>query len=200
MGIIEEMRAEIEELKKRVEELETKQRVRKSFTEYREIKTQKNLVNLQQKQRDRIIEKAKNELEEIISTGGENLDIPYFFKEVLWAPGCLEFKVNRESRLVFANIKERKTGSVYSTGLAICHPDDCFNVYIGKLIALYRALRLEIPYEYWNVPQPTEIRIGDVVRNKNTGLIYEVVRENRKFFIGKEKEFEIIDDSREKGD
>ena len=52
----------------------------------------------------------------------------------------------------------------YARGIAKAAPDDCFNVHIGKAIALHRALGLEVPDEYLNAPQPTEVRVGDAVR------------------------------------
>ncbi|MBX6360511.1 MAG: hypothetical protein IRZ03_10590 [Acidobacterium ailaaui] len=116
-----------------------------------------------QQRRDEIIEKAKRELVEIIDTGGRNLETPYFFANVTWAPNRLEFVVNREKRTVVALIKGRRSGRVYSRGVAKCHPDDCFNVHLGKIIALYKALGLKVTDEYLNAPQPTEVRVGDVV-------------------------------------
>lgn len=199
MGIIEEMQAEIEELKERVTALETKERLRKAFTKYREMKAKKKTLEeshddllriftekkQKQKKRDEIIEKAKREVEEIRN-------------DPIQMEGLLAtFIVDREKRMVTALLSSVLTGVVERQGVAKCHPDDCFNIHLGKIIALYKALGLEVPDEYLNVPQPTEIQIGDVVRNKNTGLIYEVVHENRKIFISKEKEFEIIDDSGE---
>ncbi|MGC4375747.1 hypothetical protein WD019_02230 [Fictibacillus sp. Mic-4] len=98
-----------------------------------------------QKDRDRIIEKAKR-------------DVAWLLKE---RPLLVnDFYINREKRTVvsvlFRGIKR---------GIAKCAPDDCFNVHIGKAIALRRALGLEVPTEYLNAPQPEEPRVGDVVQS-----------------------------------
>ena len=55
------------------------------------------------------------------------------------------------------------SGKVYARGIAKCSPDDCFNVHIGKAIALRRALGEDVPHEYINAPQPTEVRVGDII-------------------------------------
>ena len=75
----------------------------------------------------------------------------------------VEFVVNKEKRTVVALLKSVGEGAVKSKGIAKAMPDDCFNEHIGKAIALHRALGLEVPDEYLNAPQPTEVRVGDVV-------------------------------------
>lgn len=74
----------------------------------------------------------------------------------------VEFYVNREKRTVVALVRDRKT-RVWLRGIAKCAPNDVFNAWIGRAIALRRALGLEIPAEYLSVPNPTEVRVGDVV-------------------------------------
>src|SRR5699024_11680223 len=59
------------------------------------------------------------------------------------------------------------TGELFKRGIAKCDPSDCFNVHIGKAIALRRALEVEVPDEYLNTPQPTEVRVGDIVRHRS---------------------------------
>lgn len=76
-----------------------------------------------------------------------------------------DFIVNAEKRTVVALRKLFENGRVISKGIAKCAPDDCFNVHIGKAIALRRALGLGVPTEYLNVPQPTEVRVGDYVEH-----------------------------------
>ncbi|WP_144498234.1 hypothetical protein [Bacillus pumilus] len=77
-----------------------------------------------------------------------------------------EFVVNTKKRTVVALRKSIGNGRVILKGIAKCAPNDCFNAHIGKAIALRRALGLEVPTEYLNVPQPTEVRVGDVVRGR----------------------------------
>src|SRR5699024_4552499 len=74
-----------------------------------------------------------------------------------------EFIVNKEKRTVVCLLKGSSRPKVYSGGIAKCAPNDCFNVHLGKAIALRRALGLDVPDEYLYAPQPTEVRKGDVV-------------------------------------
>ncbi|WP_258381559.1 hypothetical protein [Bacillus velezensis] len=74
-----------------------------------------------------------------------------------------EFIVNRDKRTVVVLLKGAGTELVYVRGIAKAAPDDCFNAHIGKAIALRRSLGLAVPDEYLNAPQPTEVRVGDVI-------------------------------------
>ncbi|WP_175075768.1 hypothetical protein [Bacillus glycinifermentans] len=107
-----------------------------------------------QERRDEIVEQAKADIAKLAPNG------------VIKRPigECdAEFIVNRNKRTVVVLIKGRYSGRVYVKGIAKAAPDDCFNVHIGKAIALHRALGIEVPDEYLNAPQPTEVRVGDVV-------------------------------------
>lgn len=73
----------------------------------------------------------------------------------------VKFIVNRDKRTVVA--LRYYFGEVDYRGKAVCDPDDCFNVHIGKAIALRRTLGLEVPEEYVKCPAPTEVRVGDIV-------------------------------------
>ncbi|MCY9038874.1 hypothetical protein MOE77_18415 [Bacillus inaquosorum] len=124
--------------------------------------------------RDEIVEQAKADVEKLSNYGdGVRYETDVFTK----ATCNVEFVANRDRRIVVALLKGVRTGNVYARGIAKAAPADCFNVHIGKAIALRRALGLAVPDEYLNAPQPTDVRVGDVVRGKY-GL-------------------EIIDDSRE---
>jgi hypothetical protein len=103
--------------------------------------------------RDEIIEKAKRDVAEIEREypGNKISDIKLI--------------VSKEKRTTVALWK--RMGVVVRRGIAKCDPSDCFNVHIGKAIALRRALGLEMPSEYLNAPQPTEVRVGDVVETYN---------------------------------
>ncbi|WP_338335476.1 hypothetical protein [Bacillus altitudinis] len=107
-----------------------------------------------QQKRDEVVEKAKEDVRIL------------HYKDYIGAP---DFIVNAEKRTVVALRKSKLYGHIKNKGIAKCAPDDCFNAHIGKAIALRRALGLEVPSEYLNVPQPTEIRAGDVVRGIYTG-------------------------------
>lgn len=103
-----------------------------------------------QERRDEIVEQAKADVERLRMTNRmlQTFDIT--------------FDINRENRSVEAVAKKPFSRTAFY-GTAVFAPDDCFNVHIGKAIALHRALGLEVPDEYLNAPQPTEVRVGDVV-------------------------------------
>ncbi|WP_249669621.1 hypothetical protein [Bacillus altitudinis] len=126
-----------------------------------------------QQKRDEIVEKAKEDVRIL------------HYKDYIGAP---DFIVNAEKRTVVALRKSKLYGHIKNKGIAKCAPTDCFNAHIGKAIALRRSLGLEVPVEYLNVPQPTEIRVGDVV--EATG------------WAGYKRKFKVqrIDDERVYGD
>lgn len=126
--------------------------------------------------RDEIIEKAKEDVAKLIRIGRDDhsrLPSGRFSGE--WFD--VEFVVNRKKQTVVALVYElngldfdkpypRKYKYPSAKGVAKCYYNDVFNVHIGKVVALHRALELDIPVEYLNVPQPTEPQIGDVVDEK----------------------------------
>ena len=101
-----------------------------------------------QERRDEIVEKAKADVSGLLKR-----DIGHDH----------EFIVNTEKRTVVVLRKLRGCTNIVRRGIAKAAPNDCFNVHIGEAIALHRALGLEVPDEYLNAPQPTEVRVGDVV-------------------------------------
>lgn len=145
-----------------------------------------------QQKRDEIVAQAKE-------------DVEYVVRRCTTAR--TEFIVNTEKRTVVSIRKVLRNGRVISKGIAKCAPNDCFNAHIGKAIALRRALGLEVPAEYLNVPQPTEVRDGDYVEHY-VGTEPMVVSSEDKFppidkpFIGLafvneyRGMFKITDDSR----
>lgn len=117
-----------------------------------------------QQQRDEIIEQAKRDVEELESIMDSSFRPPIkgnnSFMEMCT---FVKFFVNKEKRAVTALVYDKENGYLVEKGIAKCAPTDCFNVHIGKAIALRRALGLDVPSEYLNAPQPTEVRVGDVV-------------------------------------
>ncbi|MEK4631397.1 hypothetical protein [Bacillus sp. EU55] len=113
----------------------------------RKLAEMKASINAQD-HRDEIVEQAKADVEE------------QCFELFAYD---LEFIVNRDKRTVVVLLRGYRTGGVIEKGIAKAAPNDCFNVHIGKAIALRRALGLKVPDEYLNAPQPTEVRVGDVV-------------------------------------
>jgi hypothetical protein len=130
--------------------------------------------------RDEIIEKAKRDVVEW-------LDRPHIIVDGVKMKDVVTFIVNKEKRTVVALVRYAVTKKVKARGIAKCRPDDCFNVHIGRAIALRRALGLEVPDEYLNAPQPTEVRVGDIVES------YSFKQPKRYIVVGTDKEVEEQD-------
>lgn len=132
-----------------------------------------------QARRDEIVEQAKADVD-LCGKSGTPIpsDILKFWpkdngKERYLPIHEVEYVVNHDKRTVVALIK-RIGGEVVAKGISKAAPSDCFNVHIGKAIALRRALGLAVPDEYLNAPQPTEVRVGDVVEShvvKDTAIV-----------------------------
>lgn len=160
-----------------------------------------------QADRDEIIEKAKRDVAKL----SEHNDMAGYFSGINLNDLYVvepEFISNSEKRTVVCLLKGVSSGKVLAKGIAKCAPTDCFNVHIGKAIALRRALGLEVPAEYLNAPQPTDVREGDIVKPKDTarfvGDAYNVCKvEDEKAFDKPGcgwvpvKWVDIVDDSRE---
>ncbi|MCE4941046.1 hypothetical protein [Bacillus velezensis] len=121
-----------------------------------------------QSRRDEIVEQAKADVEKLSNYGD---GVRYVTGTGSVATCKVEFVVNSDKRAVVALLKGLRTGKVYAKGIAKAAPDDCFNVHIGKAIALRRALGLAVPDEYLKAPQPTEVRVGDVVSNSTRDVV-----------------------------
>ncbi|ARF66524.1 hypothetical protein B7C51_00050 [Paenibacillus larvae subsp. pulvifaciens] len=178
--------------------------------------------------RDEIVAKAKADIEGLATHfyGGK-------LEYTITSPNpplatCAEFIINRKKRTVVCILRNLGHNRVCSRGIAKCAPGDVFNSHIGRAIALRRALGLEVPAEYLSVPNPTELRKGDIVENSksfNGGMhvVYAVRPSKRTYkrvvsspfrgadegytFIDKEdieqwthiKYAKVIDDSHEEG-
>lgn len=158
-----------------------------------------------QEKRDRIVKQAKDDVEELTKydkrtirkVRGFGIEPYYDVREY--------FIVNKEKRTVVCLLRGADDYGVYSRGIAKCAPTDCFNVHIGKSIALRRAMGLEVPDEYLNTPQPTEVRVGDVVEYE--GYRVKIISNEGRMVLYTEglakagsivaKQGTIIDDSRE---
>ena len=143
-----------------------------------------------QSQRDRIVEQAKADV-------GKRPPV--------------RFVVNKEKRTIVALHNNVREGRI-DRGIAKCAPGDCFNIHIGKAVALRKALGKSID-DYMDVPNPTEVRVGDIVQSiKYSDLIGKVTGFDSKYDCGRngrafrhthdsgyltEKRVRIIDDSRE---
>ncbi|MGW7765526.1 hypothetical protein [Bacillus velezensis] len=126
--------------------------------------------------RDEIVEQAKADVETLKKYGRTHGGKPFDYRLEMFCVKS-EFIVNRDKRTVVVLLKGAGTELVYVRGIAKAAPSDCFNVHIGRAIALRRALGLTVPDEYLNAPQPTEVRVGDVVRGKYADYYYQLCRE-----------------------
>lgn len=178
--------------------------------------------------RDEIVEKAKADRGTLATRfyGGK-------LEYTITAPNpplatYAEFIINRKKRTAVCILRNLGRNRVCSRGIAKCAPGDVFNSHIGRAIALRRALGLKVPTEYLSVPNPTELRKGDIVENSksfNGGVhvVYAVRPSKRTYkrvvsspfrgadegytFIDKEdieqwthiKYAKVIDDSHEEG-
>lgn len=168
-----------------------------------------------QRLRDEVIAAAKSDIEGLktVSFVKNIYSVPYKTSLTGLVECNAEFVVNREKRTVVALMVGCSTGKVRARGIAKCHPDDCFNSHIGRAIALRRVLGEEVPEDYFNAPNPTEAREGDIARMRDPfrekitlgsrkpeldddgyGKAFRVRGENT--WAGSEQ-FRIIDDSRE---
>lgn len=162
-------------------------------------------------ERELIVEKAKNDIEKLACKDDcvqDEFENPVYDYGIRVTKA--EFVVNKEKRTVVCLLKGARTPVLYSKGIAKCAPHECFNVHIGKAIALRSALGLEIPDEYLNAPQPEKAEVGDII---NFGIGPAKLTERHQicdnFGFGKafnhdrndgwigENQFKIIDDSRE---
>ncbi|WP_052679248.1 hypothetical protein [Paenibacillus polymyxa] len=145
-----------------------------------------------QQRRDEIVERAKADVADLLSHNYPDAAVAgVWLSERDWitvTDEC-EFTVNRKKRTVVALIRELETGkkNVVLRGIAKCAPGDVFNAHIGKAISLRRALGLEVPAEYLNVPQPMEVRVGDVVEGTShsgaTGPVLEIGHDGEENFV-----------------
>ncbi|MGE6627851.1 hypothetical protein [Bacillus pumilus] len=137
-----------------------------------------------QQRRDIIVARAKVDIEALYAT-----DLGYYH----------DFIVNAEKRTVVALRKSYAEDYIRDRGIAKCAPNDCFNAHIGKAIALRRALGLSVPSEYLNVPQPTEVRVGDITRGRTAFSMRTYEETVWKIEDGKYKyiggEYDYIDDA-----
>lgn len=120
--------------------------------------------------RERIIEQAKRDVAELLNDGCAQIRLTTGLFTNSKAYCKAEFIVNAEKRTVVVLMKGFRSKRIRAKGIAKCAPTDCFNAHIGKAIAVRRALGLEVPAEYTNAPQPTEVRVGDKVRLLNVRI------------------------------
>ena len=159
-----------------------------------------------QEKRDRIVKQAKADVENNFIEGNHGVGKVVDTK---FGHCTVEFVVNREKRTVVALLRGAYAKEIFGKGIAKCVPGDCFNIHIGKIVGLRKALGKSID-DYMNVPNPTEVRVGDIIRwihkfsyvieGKDGNILDLKCKENGESFVGFEANLnacKIIDDSRE---
>ena len=169
----------------------------------REESTQEKVCAVQ-RQRDRIVETAKKDIENIFIEGNHGVGKVVDTK---FGHCTVEFVVNKEKRTVVALLRGAYAKVIFAKGIAKCVPGDCFNIHIGKIVGLRKALGKSID-DYMNVPNPTDVRVGDIARYPNGRIVEIINRDNDRIRVRTVEtgeinsatslaKVEIIDDSRE---
>lgn len=83
---------------------------------------------------------------------------------------------NGKERSISVTIRHLFSLKPLLSGKSKCAPDDVFNADIGKAIALGRALGLDVS-RFEQAVKPTEVVVGQVVKDGSDGAIYNVVPE-----------------------
>lgn len=119
--------------------------------------------------RDDIVKRAKEDVADLRKFAGTKVPNdfvsfwPHTGHSTDYSPmHTVEYVVNRDKRTVVTIIRSDGRGHI-TRGIAKCAPGDVFNSHIGRAIALRRALGLAVPAEYFEAPNPTEVRVGDVI-------------------------------------
>ncbi|MGY0700837.1 hypothetical protein ACW6VA_05835 [Bacillus subtilis] len=131
-----------------------------------------------QARRDEIVEQAKADVRNLVIHGLShyNIDCSKGNETYRVMNYNVEFITDSRERKVTALVTRRHDKKPRHVGRAKAAPSDCFNVHIGKAIALRRALGLAVPDEYLNAPQPTDVRVGDFISDVsgvNKALVIE---------------------------
>ncbi|WP_432661343.1 hypothetical protein [Bacillus subtilis] len=131
-----------------------------------------------QARRDEIVEQAKADVRNLVIHGLShyNIDCSKGNETYQVMNYNVEFITDSRERKVTALVTRRHDKKPRHVGRAKAAPSDCFNVHIGKAIALRRALGLAVPDEYLNAPQPTDVRVGDFISDVsgvNKALVIE---------------------------
>lgn len=169
--LIEEgVSADIRDLAKRLAALEvsaktTAEEYTTSAQKVREVA--RSIAKSPQEIRDNIVKRAKEDVADLMTQNHPNacvsLGVWLVTKGGAIVTDRVDFVVDRVKRTVVALVIDIERKEVIGRGIAKCAPGDVFNSHIGRAIALRRALGLAVPAEYFEAPQPTEVRVGDVV-------------------------------------
>lgn len=116
--------------------------------------------------RAEMIKKAKEFIEKSKDvTGG--LSGRKGYKHNLAGYADAEFVINVEKLTIVCLLKRQFGGQILGKGITKCNPSDVFNVWIGKAIALGRALGLDVS-EFEQAVQPT-VAVGQLIEVYSLG-------------------------------
>jgi len=165
----------INSLEKRVEELEIKISTTNIYFEIESKLDSKELAS-------KIIEVLKKKYEQ------EKVDNNQLRKQVInEAKGLLKahendkqikYLVNKDKQLITCVVIDEDSGKVVSQGIAktTTRINEVYNEYIGKAIALCKALNVNAD-KYKNAPLPDKIIEGHIIKNKELpDFIYTVIK------------------------
>lgn len=159
--IIAKLTTRVDALEKRVAALETPKSRPATDEEVADVIAKLSRAKSPQEIRDDIVKRAKEDVERHKITHHPTL-AQFYRRE--WLELTAEFIVNCEKRTVVCLLRERNVKArVRYRGIAKCAPGDVFNSHIGRAISLRRALGLTVLAEYFEAPNPTEVRVGDVI-------------------------------------
>lgn len=188
----------------------------KGEAQFDEAMDQVATIKSANQQRAELIQRAREFVDEHTRLKGPdgNYDVPYMRIETknlgIFDNVYPLFRVDEEKRTVVLLLKGAHTKKVLYKGIAKCMPNEVFNGWIGKAIALARALEIDVPVEFLEAVQPDSVSVGMKVKSKYTGFdeyyectIAEISETEVRYkeggfdFIQKvdDKEFTIIDDS-----
>ncbi|MCM3205642.1 hypothetical protein [Paenibacillus illinoisensis] len=191
--LIAKLTTRVATLEKRVAALETPKSRPATDEEVADVIAKLSRAKYPQEIRDDIVKRAKEDVSDLRKFKGTKIpndsvkfwprvDNPMFYSPM----HMVEYVVNRDKRTVVAIIRCTIDGHI-TRGIAKCAPGDVFNSHIGRAIALRRALGLEVPAEYFEAPNPTEVRVGDVVEGTShsgaIGPVLEIGHDGEENFV-----------------
>lgn len=188
---VDKMSRSIDELKRRIETLEAdKPKSSRNFTfhniagkpEYA-IRTPKT----PNQRRAIVIKRAEAYVEDLRKRAidfDNNLDGNSIFNHKRTK---LEFHVNAEKGVVTALAKLNGSSNIIGKTFARCAPGDVFNDKIGMAIAAGRLYGIDIPKEFTDAPQPTEVVKGHIVNGRNK--VFAIKPKRRTYGRGAGRQF-----------
>ncbi|MGE7545030.1 hypothetical protein [Sporosarcina newyorkensis] len=176
----------------------------KAFKNHKELMDRITVPKSPNQQRAELIRRAREFVENIIGKYPNfEMDIDRFTNQAVSA----KFHVNAEKRTVVALVHGYFSRKLVCKGIAKCMPGDVFNEWIGKAIALARALEIEVPVEFLEAVQPDKAELGMKIyplfvgTNNRACTLKQTTRITHEGYPGYEdgrfsSHYEILDDTR----